>query len=29
MSPAQFHDKAIDDGKRFGKIIRERRIVGD
>jgi tripartite-type tricarboxylate transporter receptor subunit TctC len=29
MTPAQFHDKAVDDGKRFGKIIRERQIVGD
>ena len=29
MTPAQFHDKATDDGQRFGKIIRERKIVGD
>ena len=29
MTPAQFHDKAIDDAKRFGKIIRERKIVGN
>ena len=29
MTPAQFHEKALDDGKRFGKIIRERKIVGD
>ena len=29
MTPAQFHDKAMDDTKRFGQIIRERKIVGD
>lgn len=29
MTPAQFHDKAREDAKRFGKIIRERKIVGD
>ena len=29
MTPAQFHERAVDDGKRFGKIIRERKIVGD
>ena len=29
MTPAQFHDKAVEDGKRFGKIIRERKIIGD
>jgi tripartite-type tricarboxylate transporter receptor subunit TctC len=29
MTPAQFHDKALEDGKRFGKVIRERKIVGD
>ncbi|MFT3721480.1 Bug family tripartite tricarboxylate transporter substrate binding protein [Pseudorhodoferax sp.] len=29
MTPAQFHDKAMEDAERFGKLIRERRIVGD
>jgi tripartite-type tricarboxylate transporter receptor subunit TctC len=29
MTPSQFRDKAAADGKRFGAIIRERRIVGD
>ena len=29
MTPAQFHDKAAEDSKRFGAIIRERKIVGD
>ncbi len=29
MSPAQFAAKADDDSRRFGAIIRERRIVGD
>ena len=29
MTPAQFHDKALGDAKRFGQIIRERKIVGD
>ncbi|MFN6992901.1 MAG: Bug family tripartite tricarboxylate transporter substrate binding protein [Aquincola tertiaricarbonis] len=29
MTPAQFHDKAMDDATRFGKLIRERRITGD
>jgi tripartite-type tricarboxylate transporter receptor subunit TctC len=29
MTPAQFHDKAMEDAKRFGQIIRERKIVGD
>ncbi len=29
MTPAQFHDKAMEDTKRFGQIIRERKIVGD
>lgn len=29
MSPAQFAAKAAEDSKRFGAIIRERRIVGD
>jgi tripartite-type tricarboxylate transporter receptor subunit TctC len=29
MTPAQFHERAVEDGKRFGKIIRERKIVGD
>lgn len=29
MTPAQFHAKAMEDGVRFGKLIRERRIVGD
>jgi len=29
MSPADFHAKAEEDSRRFGAIIRERRIVGD
>jgi len=29
MTPAQFHDKVLEDTKRFGQIIRERKIVGD
>lgn len=29
MTPAQFHAKALEDGARFGKLIRERKIVGD
>lgn len=29
MTPAQFHAKALEDGMRFGKLIRERKIVGD
>ena len=29
MSPAEFAAKAAEDSKRFGAIIRERRIVGD
>jgi tripartite-type tricarboxylate transporter receptor subunit TctC len=29
MSPAQFGAKAAEDSKRFGAIIKERRIVGD
>jgi tripartite-type tricarboxylate transporter receptor subunit TctC len=29
MSPEQFAAKMADDGKRFGAIVRERRIVGD
>jgi tripartite-type tricarboxylate transporter receptor subunit TctC len=29
MTPAQFAAKAQDDSKRFGAIVRERRIVGD
>lgn len=29
MTPAQFHDKAVEDTQRFGQIIRERKIVGD
>ena len=29
MSPADFAGKAADDSKRFGAIIRERKIVGD
>lgn len=29
MTPAEFHDKALEDGARFGKIIRERKIVGE
>lgn len=29
MTPAQFHAKAEDDMKRFGAIIRERKISGD
>jgi len=29
MTPAQFHHKAMEDAKRFGQIIRERKIVGD
>lgn len=29
MTPAQFHDRAMDDARRFGAIIRERKIVGD
>ena len=29
MTPAQFHDKVMEDTKRFGQIIRERKIVGD
>jgi tripartite-type tricarboxylate transporter receptor subunit TctC len=29
MTPGQFHNKAMEDAKRFGKIIRERKIVGD
>jgi tripartite-type tricarboxylate transporter receptor subunit TctC len=29
MTPAQFHAKALEDGVRFGKLIRERKIVGD
>jgi tripartite-type tricarboxylate transporter receptor subunit TctC len=29
MSPAEFHAKADEDSKRFGAIIRERKIVGD
>jgi len=29
MSPAQFAAKAAEDSKRFGAIIKERRIVGD
>jgi len=29
MSPAEFAAKAVEDSKRFGAIIRERKIVGD
>jgi len=29
MTPAQFAAKAAEDSKRFGTIIRERKIVGD
>jgi len=29
MTPAQFQAKALEDSRRFGVIIRERRIVGD
>ena len=29
MSPAQFHDKAMEDAKRFGAIIQAKKIVGD
>jgi tripartite-type tricarboxylate transporter receptor subunit TctC len=29
MSPAEFAAKAADDSRRFGAIVRERRIVGD
>ncbi len=29
LTPAQFHAKAMEDSKRFGAIIRERKIVGD
>nr|WP_233146282.1 tripartite tricarboxylate transporter substrate binding protein [Pigmentiphaga sp. NML080357] len=29
MTPEQFHARAEDDAKRFGAIIRERKIVGD
>jgi tripartite-type tricarboxylate transporter receptor subunit TctC len=29
MSPAEFRAKAADDSRRFGAIIRERKIVGD
>ena len=29
MSPAEFGAKAAEDSKRFGAIIRERKIVGD
>jgi tripartite-type tricarboxylate transporter receptor subunit TctC len=29
MTPAQFHAKALEDGQRFGKLIRERKILGD
>ncbi|MDN8618241.1 Bug family tripartite tricarboxylate transporter substrate binding protein [Variovorax ginsengisoli] len=29
MTPEQFRDKALEDGKRFGKVIREQKIVGD
>jgi tripartite-type tricarboxylate transporter receptor subunit TctC len=29
MTPAQFHAKAMEDGVRYGKLIRERKIVGD
>ena len=29
MTPAQFHDKAMDDARRFGQVIRERKITGD
>jgi len=29
MTPAEFGAKAAEDSKRFGAIIRERRIVGD
>jgi tripartite-type tricarboxylate transporter receptor subunit TctC len=29
MTPAKFHEKAMEDAKRFGQIIRERNIVGE
>ena len=29
LTPAQFRDKVMEDTKRFGQIIRERKIVGD
>ena len=29
MTPDQFHDKAMEDARRFGQIIRERKIVGE
>jgi hypothetical protein len=29
MTPAQFGAKAGEDSKRFGAIIRERKIIGD
>jgi len=29
MSPTQFASKAAEDSRRFGAIIKERRIVGD
>jgi tripartite-type tricarboxylate transporter receptor subunit TctC len=29
MTPDQFHDRALEDAARFGKVIRERKIVGD
>jgi tripartite-type tricarboxylate transporter receptor subunit TctC len=29
MTPAEFGAKAAEDSKRFGAIVRERKIVGD
>ena len=29
MTPAQFHEKAVEDSQRFGEIIRKQKIVGD
>jgi len=29
LTPAQFNAKAAEDSKRFGAIIKERKIVGD
>lgn len=29
MTPAQFHEKAVEDTQRFGEIIRKQKIVGD
>lgn len=29
MTSAQFHAKALEDGERFGKLVRERHALGD